>query len=367
MYDAGPALLGLPDSFTTAQALAAGLPQRVVERLVRNGELRRLRPGLFLRAQPAVGSEGDERWEQILRSHLAQAKVALLAHPHHALSHRTGAAARGWPITLHPDEPVHLTTIHVEPRSRRVGDRFPHHSDSILNDVELVEGMPALAAARTVADCLRTMRRPSGVAVADGAIRAGATTLDDVRTMLDSQRGWLGRPQACSARALIDPRRESWLESYSFVTLCELGVELPVPQVEVFDERRRFVARADGMWISDGTVAEVDGAGKYLRGADDEGRSAGRSAAERVVDERKRERRLLDLGLQVVRWDNHDIRHLAADVVRRVGETRAEGDIRRFRGHLRVGGIWLDLTEHAAARDSGVSGRQFARRRVSGR
>ncbi len=336
MYDATPVLLTLPDPFTAAQAVTAGLTHDVLERLARNGDVIRVRRGLFRRIHEADIDE--EHWERARREHLVRARVALLAHPLHALSHQTGAVARGWPVRLHPHALVHLTAIMVEPRSRRVADRVLHHSDSVINDVELFDDMPTLTAPRTVADCLRAMRPPVGVAVADAAVRDNSTTRAEVEGLLDLQQRWVGRPRALAAIPLIDPRRETWLESYSFVTLHGLGIDLPVPQVEVFDAGFRFVARVDGMWLANATVAEADGFAKYLIADPATTGPTGSSVARRFVSERKRERQLLDLGLQMVRWDTPDITQRESEVARRVRAARAAGDIRRFRGHLRVCG-----------------------------
>ncbi len=358
MFDALPVLLTLPDPFTTEQAIAAGLTQHVVERLVRNGDVLRVRRGLFRR--PPTSDVAGERWMQIRRDHLTRARLALLAHPNHALSHRTAAVAFGWPVSLHPDALVHLTALTVEPRSRRIADRYLHHSDSIVNDVEMVDGLRVLTRDRTVADCLRSMRAASAVAIADAALRERSTTRLHVERVLAAQRRWLGRPAAKRSLRLLDPRRETWLESYSFVTLFELGIELPFPQVEVFDASYRFVGRVDGLWIADATVAEADGLGKYLLPGANSDQLSGRSAAEWVVAERRRERGLIDLGLQVVRWDTDEIRHDKDTVARRVRATRRIGDISRFRGHLRLDGAWLDLSEHLLSRESGPMRRRFA-------
>lgn len=358
MYDAIPIILTLTDPFTSRQALAAGLTHEVVARLVRNHEIERVQRGLF-RVSSAPDRDGAH-WLRVRRDHLARAREALMAHPSHALSHQTRAVATGWPVLLHANALVHLTAVTVEPRSRRVADRILHHSDSIINDVELVNGMPALTAPRTVADCLRVMPAPAGVAVADAALRSGSVSLADVEAVLESQHRWRGRPRALAALRLIDPRRETWLESYSFTVLHYLGVDVPVPQVEVYDDAFRFVARVDAMWVADATVGEADGIGKYLIADSKADGPTGRSAAERVVAERKRERGLLDLGLQVVRWDTEEILKRREEVARRVNAARAIGDIRRFRGHLRVNGEWIHPTRHRLSGESGSKSRRFA-------
>ena len=205
MYDVTAALGALPDVFTAQTAMAAGISHHVLRRLVRHKSIIRFQSGVY--GQLRVDEPEQERWARIHREHTVRARAALLAHPDHALSHRSGALVFGWPVSLYPDEPVHLT-----------------------------------------------------------ALRGGATDFLAVEASLDGMRRWRGRPKANAALRLVDPRRESWLESFSFVVLHGLGIDLPTPQVEVFDEWGQFVGRVDGMWIAEGTVAEADGQGKYLLG-----------------------------------------------------------------------------------------------------
>lgn len=344
MYDVTPALAALPDVFTTQTALGAGISHHVLRRLVRHESIVRFQSGVY--GRPHALDLGEVRWMRIHREHVARSRAALQAHPHHALSHTSAAVAFGWPVSLHPDEPVHLTALHVQPRSRRVVGLVLHHSDSIINAVVEAGGLRLLTHSRTVADCLRTMRTANSVAVADGAIRQGETDLAAVRRSLDSMRRWSGRPKANAALPLIDPRRETWLESFSFVTLHGLGIELPTPQVVVYDEWGRFVGRVDGMWIAEGVVAEADGLGKYLLGASDGAGASGEDAARRVIAEKGREDDLRGAGLNVVRWSAQEMRCSPELVARRVEAARSNGDIRRFRGQLRVDDEPITRTEH---------------------
>jgi hypothetical protein len=314
MYDVSPALAVLPPSFTTLEAVAAGISRRVLSRLTRRGQLTHAHRGVYQQKPMVQGTA--ERWQLLEVEHLERSRAALLAHPGHALSHQSAALVMGLPVLLHPAMPVHLTALTVQPRSRRVEGTVLHHSDSIINDVVEVDGLRVLTPNRTVADCLRTMTPANGVAVADGALRRGATDLLAVEGSLAGMRRWRGRPKANASLKLVDPRRETWLESYSFVTLQELGVELPAPQVEVFDEWGRFVGRVDGMWIAEGVVGEADGWGKYLMGGSDFDGPSGRAAALRVVEEKVREDDLRGLGLEFVRWDTEQIRHRPLDVAR---------------------------------------------------
>jgi hypothetical protein len=183
---------------------------------------------------------------------------------------------------------------------------------------------------RTVADCLRSLPGTSSVPIADAAVHRGLTSLDRIRDYLEVQRRWVGMPRARLALALADGRRESWLESFSFVRLGQLGVELPEPQVEVYDDWDLLVGRVDGMWREDATVAEIDGRSKYLISGSGE-----RAVADVLLAEKAREDRLRDLGLEVVRWGLDDLRRHPHQLVARIHAARARGSRTRFRGRVR--------------------------------
>ena len=103
--------------------------------------------------------------------------------------------------------------------------------------------------------------------------------------------------------------------------------------MSVYDARGRFVARVDGIWRERGTVAEADGAGKYLGELTLDGPS-GAAAARLVLAEKIREDRLRGTGLEVVRWGFQDVRRAAPDLVERVEAAWERGDLGRFRGRL---------------------------------
>ena len=333
MYDVSVTLAALPPAFSSREAFAVGLTQPVLERLVRRGRITRVQRGVFRQAPPK-GPE-EQPWSVRRRTYLARARAALLSHPHHALSHETAAVLRGWPVLLHPGSRIHLTALDIEPRSRRDGATVLHHSDSVANATTRMDGLTVLSAARSVADCLRTMPPSRAVAVADAAVRLRHTTLQDVESVLESQRRWRGRPAAMNALRLADPERETWLESFSFCELHALGIELPTPQVEVYDERGGFVARVDGIWVEDGTVAEADGKGKYGLPAPSSEPATQAAVVDRILTEKAREDALRSLGLEVVRWDFTDIRNNPERVAGRVRSARARGDLTRFTGSLR--------------------------------
>ena len=95
--------------------------------------------------------------------------------------------------------------------------------------------------------------------------------------------------------ALVDGRAESGAESRTRWALRTLGLRMPTPQVEIFDDAGEFVARVDFLYEDMKLVIEVDGRKKYEKAQD-------------LWDEKMREDRLRALGYVVVRltWADLD-------------------------------------------------------------
>jgi hypothetical protein len=316
--------LGQP--FTTADAASVGLTADVLARGVRRGLLVRPTRGCYVLA--GVWSDAGPRGQHLL---LVTALVS--ARPGAVVTHHSAALLHGLPMPVDCPRFVSLTTDH----SRRTS--APPTPDRLRNaalpadHVTQRSGLRVTTPGRTVVDCLRELPLPDAVAVADAAVRDGLTTVPELRRLRHQQRRWPGIRAADDGIPLIDPLRETWLESFSFTRLWQLGVPLPECQVSVYDARGRFVGRVDGLWRERGTVAEADGAGKYLGELTLDGPS-GAAAARLVLAEKIREDRLRGTGLEVVRWGFQDVRRAALDLVERVEAAWERDDLGRFRGRL---------------------------------
>ncbi len=262
-------LSGLPRAFRWQEAVAAGMTQHQIRIALQHGAISRLSRGVY--ARPAAIEPG-EPWEMVRTEHLRRCADLLIQHPGHAASHQTAAIVHGLDLAVHPEMDVHLTAVERAPRTQRYVGAQLHHADSLENDTVIVDGLRATTIARTLTDVLRTSRPPHSVAVLDGAVRDRRVTAMAVKAVLDRQVRWRGRPRAVEAFALHDPRRESWLESYSFVGLHQHGIPMPLAQVEVLDQGFHLVGRVDGLIEETGTFLEADGAGKYLLPAREQGR-----------------------------------------------------------------------------------------------
>jgi len=325
MLDAAPLLDLLPAEFSTRDCRGVGLSDKVLARLVRTGRVQPVRRGLFrlparLAADPHAG-------------HLSRIRaVAAAFADDHAVSHLSAAALLGLPLPLGAPGPVHLTRLKACHRSRQAPDGVViHHADSSITPVVEHLGVRVTAVERTVADCLRTVPLTASVPITDAALHRRLATGPQLADYLEVQRRWTGMPRARLALSMADGRRETWLESYSFVRLDRLGVPAWRAQVLVLDGGGELLGRVDGLWEDCAVVAEVDGRGKYLDGALG---PSGEHAAREVIAEKVREDAIRDLGLEVVRWDLSELLQRTHQLAARIGRARARGSWTRFSGRV---------------------------------
>ncbi|MGN6636986.1 MAG: type IV toxin-antitoxin system AbiEi family antitoxin domain-containing protein [Oryzihumus sp.] len=326
MLDLAPLLDLLPQPFTAADAESAGVSRHVLARGVRQGHVVRPSRGVYCRDSVWRAASPGAR-------HLLLADAVLRTTPGAVASHHSAALAWGLPMPIDAPPWVAITLMHGHLTSRALSPARWH--DGELPDDQVVQvrgGHEACRPDRTVVDCFRELTLPDAVAVGDAALRLGLTTTEGLRSMRAWQRRWPGITRADEGLPLLDGHRETWLESWSFARLWQLGVDLPEPQVTVLDERGRFVGRVDGFWREGATVAEADGVGKYLGAFGTDPSPEG--AARAVLEEKRREDRLRDLGLEVARWTWADVRRNPGEVVARIEAARSRGDLARFRGRL---------------------------------
>jgi hypothetical protein len=326
--------------FTRDDALAAGLSRHQVAHRVRTGNWRALRRSVYIRERRYAGLTGREK-------HIAAVVATLMTGPDAVVaSHLSAAVAYGWVLPLAGAGPVTLTDGDLDAPTRRrsvtVQVASLPRSDVRTCTVGIAGTrwpVPTTSRSRTVADNLRHLWNPDGVALADSALRGASVSYDEVAAVLDRQSSWPYAENGRRALLLVDPRRESWLESYSFVTLQQLGLPMPEPQVSLFDARGRFVARVDG-WLEDEAVAlESDGREKYFlvdqpmsQDVDLAAEEVVHHARRRIVQEKERGDRIVDLGAELTRWGTREMVRSPREVLARIAGAQRRGDAERFRG-----------------------------------
>jgi hypothetical protein len=315
--------------FSRAMALASGLTRSEIAWALKTGELLALRRGAYCRRETYDESDSKGR-------HLLHCLAASIVHDErHVLSHLSAAISWGLPVPLEgPGRPT-LTLPGAPSSTDRQEDLVVQVAELRPRDISPWLGHRRTSIARTVADCLRHLPAPDAVAIADAALHRSRTSMTALRSTLDWQSGWPYAERGRAALAMVDGRRESPLESWSFVVLHLHGIPLPRAQVRVIDQRGKEVARCDGWWPEHGTVCEADGRDKYslgdwpdLAGAEvSELFDARISAARRaLIDEKVREDRVRALGLEMVRWGTYDVKRHPTHVVHDIHGAWRRGD-----------------------------------------
>lgn len=304
----------LPQPFLAVDAAAAGLGESALLAAVRRRDLVRVAPSVYAVRAPWLDLTARE-------AHRALTRPATRLVDGSVVSHASAAVLHGLPAPQGPLGKVSLTVRHTSRTSYPDDWRRVLHGALPDAHVTAIEGIPVTSATRSVIDCFRQHRLRNALAIADGALRVGATSLEELQDMRAFQRRWPGVRLSDEGLALADARRESWLESASVAVAWRRGFTRPESQVSIHDLDGRFVGRVDLLWRGDGVVGECDGLGKYQGEFADGEWDPGRAALV-MVAERERERRLEDLGLAVARWGTADLRGYGDGMVRALTAAR---------------------------------------------
>lgn len=321
----------LPTLFSTQEADAAGVTRHHLAGARGRAEVRSIGPGVYAVSSPWSDLSPQERHRWLSRSVAARDDDSVLSHV---------SAALAWGLPNPRGEvPAVWLTVTGRPRVNRPQSWVHLHRAAIPHRHRReLDGVRVTSPARTVVDCLRSLRPGDALAIADAAVRRGLTCLLEIEDAMDVQHRWPHLGRAHTVLPLLDPRRENWLESYSAARLHAHGIPLATPQVEVRDLDGRFVARVDALWEETGVVGEADGAGKYLGDFDEDGDRSPNAVARRVMAAGVREGRLRDLGLGVVRWDPDEIVRRPLEVAQRVRVAESRQDLRRVGALIRRDG-----------------------------
>ncbi|MCU1674025.1 MAG: hypothetical protein JWN77_2138 [Frankiales bacterium] len=297
---------------TRAQAIAAvGRP--VVDAAVAGGQLVAVR-GVYTFAAHRAGLDADGR-------HLLDCAGRVLRSRRAAfVSHGSAALAYGIPLLERPDT-SHITVD--TPGSATSGGVTGRHLAEVPDAHRaLLRGLRLTTAARSVADLCRDAEPLAALVALEGALHLGLDKQDVAAVLADCRR-WPGVVAARGLLALASCWSESPLETLGMHWCRQQGLPAPQQQLTVRTLDGRFVARVDQLWEDQATVGELDGQGKY----------AGSDGRRVLWEEKRREDRLLDVGLQVVRgyWsDRDDDGAEYADRARRAFARSASSGARHF-------------------------------------
>ena len=168
-------------------------------------------------------------------------------------------------------------------------------------DAVELDGLPVTSLTRTLADVGREWPLDDTVVAVDDALADGRVTLPELQTAALAQTHWVGCGAAARAFTLARTGAHSPHETLTRLALLRAGLPEPLLQQAVL-VGSRLVAVLDMYWPDQGVFAECDGMVKYT----DPWR--GRSPAEALRDEKRRQDDLLDFDLHGVRLTPDDVR-----------------------------------------------------------
>jgi Protein of unknown function (DUF559) len=234
---------------------------------------------------------GQYAWTGVRDSPLLRLEAVFRRLPQGAaFSGRTG----GWLHALDqpPCDPIEVTVAEGVGISARSGVCVRR---AVLGADEIVErqGFPVTTAIRTVCDLASTLPLFDAVAAVDMALHKQLVDLAYLNLAIANRWGSKGVVRLRRTVGLADCASESPMETRLRLTLVLAGLPRPEAQISLFDEQGNFVGRPDLYYRSHRLGLEYDGA----------------THRENLVDDNRRQNRLVNAGYQLLRFT-------AADIVR---------------------------------------------------
>ena len=269
-------------------ALDAGWSDGELDRLVRAGELARLRRGAYVNSTLPLAAADRHRL-------LIQATLAGLRRSA-VVSHQSAAVLLGMPLWDVALDRVHVTRT-PPAWTDRSGVLCGHVARLRSDEIIELDGVLVTEPVRTALDLARSLRHEAAVVTLDAALHQGLLTHDRLRTRLFDISGTPGSRSAARAVHASDGRSESVGESRSRVILTRWKLAPSTLQFEVRSPSGAVVGRTDFAWEEHRLLGEFDGRIKYGRLL-----RAGQDAGDAVFAEKRREDAIRDEGWGVVRW-----------------------------------------------------------------
>lgn len=270
--------------FLRRDAVAQGMSDRTIRRMLRSGEWARVRHGAYVAGE--VWRTASEREQHLLRT-----RAAMMTVGHVAVSHHSAAALHGmdlWDVDLRR---VHLTRLD-NGAGRTENDLVHHEGFSLEQDLMKAHGLTVTSPARAALESALLSGAERGLVVADSAVRLGLCSAEEVLRQQGVMARWPGAQHLQIVARLVDGRSGSPGESRARYLFWRCGLPEPALQFEVYDGGE-LVGITDFAWPEHGLLGEFDGKvkyGRYLRPGEDPG--------DAVFREKRREDRLR----QVTGW-----------------------------------------------------------------
>lgn len=290
----------LPPLLLARDRLHLGLTPNEFAKHVKSGALVRLRHGVYTEG---TAWRALKPWEQYrLR---VQAAAETFENPTVFARH---SAASVWGIpTIGLNHPVQALTLKNDGGRSRSGVRRHFAAPAGLTVVRR-EGLLVTGRVRTVLDLAAFTPFTEAAAPLDHVLRPDparrlpALTKDQLEAGIGENYSAAAGRRIRAAIAFADVLSGSPGESFSRSRIHVAGFEAPILQHAMYDAAG-LVGFTDFYWKQAKVVGEFDGVEKYVKPEF----LKGRTPAQAVVEEKKRENRIRATGLNVVRWDWADL------------------------------------------------------------
>jgi hypothetical protein len=204
-----------------------------------------------------------------------------------------------------------LATVHVTRRGRqtaRTEANVVHHGGLLVDeDIVEVDGHSLVVPARAALETAASAGTEAGLVQTSFALRNGVHP-DELHERLGAMSRWPGVAKVRLSVVWASAECESVGEVRSIYLFRMGGLPVPRMQVEYFDADGTSLGRVDFAWEDFWHLGEFDGLSKYGRLNPYRGANLGQV----VVEEKRREDRLRELGLGMSRWIWADLHSPAA-------------------------------------------------------
>ena len=276
--------------FTSREALAVGYRVEDVRAELSTRRWVRLRKGVYIAADDVPATDRSRHLVDCLA-----VLLSLAAGP--VLSHASAARLHYLIVPRSASREVCVTAVDQWRRGRGYRVARAQLPD---DDVRPWYGFGTTSVARTLVDCAREWSLTDSVIAIDAALQTRKVDRAEVHRAVLAGSHRVGIARAARALGLSDGRAESPLETRGRLALLSAGLPPPELQVEIHDAAG-YIGRVDA-WYPDAAVAlEFDGRVKYLDPWDK------LSPGEVLWKEKRREDRMRDVGVRVVRVVDEDL------------------------------------------------------------
>ncbi|TME14212.1 MAG: DUF559 domain-containing protein [Chloroflexi bacterium] len=217
-----------------------------------------------------------------------------------AFSGATAAWLHG--LDLSPCDPVEVTLPIGCKISSRAGIKV-RRAGLPPGEVQMLRGLAATSAVRTLADLGRGLPLLEGVTVLDMALHKHLAQPADLQSWIEAHPRYPGIARLRQVAGLAEPATESVMETRLRLLLVLSGLPRPQVQVPLYDAGGRFLGRPDLYYPMQRLGLEYDGG----------------THRDSLVGDNRRQNRLLDAGYRLLRFTAADVLSSPDAVVALVG------------------------------------------------